>query len=418
MQLMILQGLALSFVSTAATSPSSPRALFKVFVYHEEALQSSGYANWDNHGCGVFRNSTQAAEFITFIRDPTNRVGMLSLDVQPLYKKSVQSTYFPQYDAIVAACTTAGIDIELMESNAVPGDSCKVNCPSVCNATPNSANDSCTPSYMDSFHSMAYTLLNRYKNASMGVSYDIEQSDPASVPPSRAPVWQALWNRIANFDVLAKASRAGSGAGTGIGAYTGYSFIRPAVWDFSSGGNDAMMRASRALDDQDFFSLLKTDFKQVELSGPNGIVAQLQFCKATKKAREEGEEGEEEEEVAVPTATAAGCKVVIGFETSAEDDSCTEYKTSKTSFVWGGGLPDGTRLSQWIEATLEPILVSLGIDPVADLATPPYFIEHHASFMSYVANANIPGRFPAANCTRATCTTCCPKQKHTSLCPK
>jgi len=177
-------------VCVAAAAPTSPRALFKLFVYHEEALQSSGYANWNNQGCGVFRNSTQAGELITFIRDPTNRVGMLSLDVQPLNKKSVQSTYFPQYDAIVAACTVAGIGIELMESNAVPGDSCQQNCPSVCQAKPNSANDSCTPSYMDAFHAVAYTLLNRYKNATMGVSYDIEQSDPASVPPSREIVWE------------------------------------------------------------------------------------------------------------------------------------------------------------------------------------------------------------------------------------
>ena len=107
-----------------------------------------------------------------------------------------------------------------------------------------------------------------------------------------------------------------------------------------------MMRASRALDDQTYFSALKTDFKAVELSGTNGIVAQLEFCKATKKARAEGGGGGRDD---APTATAAGCKVVIGFETSAEPNTCTEYKTSKTSFVWGGGLPDGTRLSQWIE---------------------------------------------------------------------
>ena len=128
----------------------------------------------------------------------------------------------------------------------------------------------------------------------------------------------------------------------------------------------------------------------------NGIVDQIKFC------QKEG----------------GGCKVVIGFETSAEDETCIDYARSTTSFVWGGGLPDGVRLSFWIENTLEPILVKLGIDLNNDLADPPFFIEHHASFMSYVANTKVAGRFPATNCTRATCTTCCPGQKHTKFCPK
>ena len=92
----------------------------------------------------------------------------------------------------------------------------------------------------------------------MGVSYDIEQSDPSSVPPSRLVVWDEMWMKIKKFDVLAQQSR----KGPNDGAWTGYSFIRPAVWDFSSGGNDTMMRASRALDDQDFFSSLRLIFKQ------------------------------------------------------------------------------------------------------------------------------------------------------------
>ena len=153
--------LLLAFSLAKATT--TPRALFKVFVYHEGALQSSGYANNDNLGCGVFRDATKASELIDFVTDPTNRVGLLALDVQPLMKSSAQPTYLPQYDAIVASCTMAGIGIELMESNAIPGDSCKTNCPESCAAIPSSSNDSCTPSYMDTFHATAYELINRCK---------------------------------------------------------------------------------------------------------------------------------------------------------------------------------------------------------------------------------------------------------------
>ena len=83
--------LLLAFSLAKATT--TPRALFKVFVYHEGALQSSGYANNDNLGCGVFRDATKASELIDFVTDPTNRVGLLALDVQPLMKSSAQPTY-------------------------------------------------------------------------------------------------------------------------------------------------------------------------------------------------------------------------------------------------------------------------------------------------------------------------------------
>ena len=85
--------LLLAFSLAKATT--TPRALFKVFVYHEGALQSSGYANNDNLGCGVFRDATKASELIDFVTDPTNRVGLLALDVQPLMKSSAQPTYLP-----------------------------------------------------------------------------------------------------------------------------------------------------------------------------------------------------------------------------------------------------------------------------------------------------------------------------------
>ena len=95
--------LLLAFSLAKATT--TPRALFKVFVYHEGALQSSGYANNDNLGCGVFRDATKASELIDFVTDPTNRVGLLALDVQPLMKSSAQPTYLPQYDAMQSLVT-------------------------------------------------------------------------------------------------------------------------------------------------------------------------------------------------------------------------------------------------------------------------------------------------------------------------
>ncbi len=47
-----------------ATSIAPPRRLFSVYVYHEEALQSSGYNNVDNLGCGVFTNASATTELV------------------------------------------------------------------------------------------------------------------------------------------------------------------------------------------------------------------------------------------------------------------------------------------------------------------------------------------------------------------
>ena len=95
---------------------------------------------------------------------------------------------------------------------------------------------------------------------------------------------------------------------------------------------------------------------------------------------------------------------------------CNRYKRCKTSFVWGGGLPAGTSLTEWIENTLEPTLeTQFGIVPSRDFDDPPYFIEHHASFMAYQANV-AKGSLPAPACDRIECTTCCPNQKHRTLC--
>ena len=61
---------------------------------------------------------------------------------------------------------------------------------------------------------------------------------------------------------------------------------------------------------------------------------------------------------------------------SAEDDTCTSYERSQTSFVWGGGLNGTANLTTWIEGELEPYLRSVGVDPERDFAAVPYYIEH------------------------------------------
>ena len=152
----------------------------------------------------------------------TNRVGMVKLDVQPLYKS--YDAVIGNYDTIVHGLAAAGVQIQFMESNAVPGDPCAGNCPDTCTATPGSAADSCTPSYMDAFHDMvAGRLFARYPALPLGVSYDVEQSSRTS--GDHTVVWAALVARINAFSSLAKHSR---GA-----LFTGYSVIRPAIWDFS-----------------------------------------------------------------------------------------------------------------------------------------------------------------------------------------
>lgn len=108
----------------------------------------------------------------------------------------------------------------------------------------------------------------------------------------------------------------------------------------------------------------------------------------------------------------------IGFETSAEDPECKTYARCKSSFVWGGGLSGSKSIVDWIEDTLEPALVKAGVDVGHDLAPVPYFLEHQASAMAYFANVKKGNVFPATSCYSADpdCITCCPNQKHHSLC--
>ena len=176
--------------------------------------------------------------------DPEHRVGLLKLDPQPLYKAAGWSAYVNLYDAIVLNATRAGIEVQFMESNAVPGDPCKDNCPDTCSAKPGSSSDSCTPSYMDAFHATVRKLFQRYKDVRLGVSYDVEQTTKGDF----SPVWDVLRGKIKNFAAEQAAAR-GS-------LWAGYSLIRPMI--FSYNDSTALMSTARSLDDQHYFSALNT----------------------------------------------------------------------------------------------------------------------------------------------------------------
>merc|ERR1711871_853586 len=159
--------------------------------------------------------------------------------------------------------------------------------------------------------------------------------------------------------------------------------------------SSTLMSNALSLDDQHYFSPLNTGWNSS--GGPilasNGIKDQVEFCKAAGRR----------------------CKIVMGFETSDEDPSCSTYRRSKSSFVWGGGLAGNYSIIDWIEGQLEPFLSASGIDVNKDFYSVPYFVEHQASFMAYLENVK-KGVFPATQCYRAACTTCCPNQKHKKLC--
>jgi hypothetical protein len=195
---------------------------------------------------------------------------MVKLDVQPLYKS--YDAVIGNYDTIVHGLAAAGVQIQFMESNAVPGDPCAANCPDTCTATPGSAADSCTPSYMDTFHGMLGRLFARYPALPLGVSYDVEQSSRTS--GDHTVVWAALVARINAFTSSSKHSR---GA-----LFTGYSVIRPAIWDFSL--NTTFLTQARSLDDQVYFSTATANWGQPGKGGPidrpDGIKAQLALCQA------------------------------------------------------------------------------------------------------------------------------------------
>ena len=127
-----------------------------MYVFAEETLLSSGYNNWDQLGCGVFTRPSRNAQFIQWFLNPENRVGQLKIDVVPLFKQ--WSKAIPLYDNIIHNATQAGIAIQFMESNSIPGDECANNCADTCKATGSGSDDSCTPSYMDDFHAMVSRL--------------------------------------------------------------------------------------------------------------------------------------------------------------------------------------------------------------------------------------------------------------------
>ena len=160
-----------------------------------------------------------------------------------------------------------------------------------------------------------------------------------------------------------------------------------------------MLGGAQTIDFMRYFSPLNPTWDGPDgvIRMTNGILDQIAFCKS---------------------AAGGGCKVQIGFETSAEDPECKTYARCKSSFVWGGGLSGSTSIVDWIEGTLEPALAKAGVDVAKDLARVPYFLEHQASAMAYFANVKKGNVFPATSCYTSDpdCVTCCPNQKHHSLC--
>ena len=369
--------------SLGADTTGVSQKLFGLFVYAEKTLASSGYLNWDELGCGVFSRADKTAQFIDFFKNSENRIGQLKLDVVPLFKQFDQ--LIPHYDSIIRNATQAGIEVRFMESNSIPGDECADNCADTCKISGGGPDDSCTPSYMDYFHNMVSRLLGRYSDVPLGVVYDIEQT----VEGDYTPVWSQIADKVASFEKSSAVIDHGSN-------WLGYSFVRPAGYKFSA--NKTMLGGSNTINFMRYFTPLDSNWDKDTgvIHMENGILDQIRFCKTM----------------------GGGCKVQIGFETSAEDPDCKTYARCKSSFVWGAGLSGSTSIIDWIENTLEPALVAAGVDVANDLATVPYFLEHQASAMAYFANVKKGNVFPATSCYSANpdCITCCPNQKHHSLC--
>jgi hypothetical protein len=369
-----------AFHSTASSSVSSTqRKLFGVYVYAEQTLASSGYNNWDQLGCGVFTKPARTDGFIQWFLNPDNRIGQLKIDVVPLFKHFETSILL--YDYIIHNATQAGIDVQFMESNSIPGDECANNCADTCKATGGGSDDSCTPSYMDYFHTMVSKLLTRYSDLSLSAVYDIEQTTSGNYEP----VWTQIATKVSSYenDAIKINSK-----------WKGYSFIRPAGYQFS--GDLTMLGGSQNINFMKYFTPLDPTWNLTNgvIHEENGILDQIKFCSSNH------------------------CKVQIGFETSAEDPQCKTYQRCKSSFVWGGGLGGSESIIHWIENILEPALIDAGVNIENDLSTVPYFLEHQASAMAYFANVQKGNIFPASSCyaADADCITCCSDQKHHSLC--
>lgn len=377
----------ISSTSLETVAAGGDRKLFSLFVYHERTLLSSGYQNWASSGCGVFTVPAKNVEFIEFFTDVENRIGELALDIVPLFKQ--YDLLVPLYDAIITNATAHGINIKLLESNLVPGDSCSANCPETCHAAPKSSNDSCTPSYMGTFHMFALKLFKRHPTTTFGLVYDIEQSE---TPSNYSEIWSTLVNTRSNF--VAKLDALGDNV-----SFSGFSVVRPSIK-----GHDEFspwISGAQTISHMNYFTPLPASPNWNDdlgpILGPQGsIKEEISFC---------------------ASAVGNNCSVQVGFETSAEAAACKTYQRCHSSFVWGGGLPNGTSLISWIENTLEPFMLKHNIDVRTSFDRVPYFIEHHASFMAYQMNIKKKA-FPASSCFRGEegCSTCCYQQKNKKVC--
>jgi len=367
----------LLFASTAAGS----QRLFGLTVFHESSLKSSGYNNGQQLGCGVFEHEAKTRQFISFASDPANSVGLVKLDLSHL------SSFVELYDMIVEELSAVGIRIQLLFSAAVPGDACALNCADYCNATIGSPNDSCTPYYLDSFHSTAASFMTRHPNISMGISYDID--DESYLDPSTSiPIWSDVWDRIERYGANMTATRS---------LWGGYSYMQP---DFTEGTNSTFLSGARSLDNQWFFTPSLKDWDVVNASlwtpmhttSNTGIVDQAKWCRSENRT----------------------CKITVGLQTSVE----VAHGYNNHSFVWGGGLPSNETMLDFVERSVLPQLVAHGINITTDLDDPPFFVDHQASFMAYMSNARS-GALPAPQCNKPKdpgCTSCCPQQKNKKLC--
>lgn len=326
------------------------------------------------------QNLRERKILLIFFINPDNRIGQLKIDVVPLFKN--WNTAITNYDSIIRNATANGISIQFMESNSIPGDECANNCPDTCKAKGGGTDDSCTPSYMDYFQTMVTRLLTRYSDIELSAVYDIEQTTAGNY----APVWEQIASKVAAYEKVAISSHGSK--------WLGYSFIRPAGYQFS--GDVTMLGGAKTINYMKYFSPLDPTWNTTTgvIHHENGILDQIKFCKLNH------------------------CQVQIGFETSAEDPDCKTYARCKSSFVWGGGLGGSESIIHWIENILEPALIQAGVDIANDLASVPYFLEHQASAMAYFANVKKGNVFPASTCYLADtdCVTCCADQKHHSLC--
>ena len=260
---MFISVLLLSLI-TQCTSVDS-RKLFGIYVYAEKTLASSGYNNWDQLGCGVFTRPTRNDQFIQWFLDPENRIGQLKIDVVPLFKEWNKAITL--YDHIIHNATQAGIEVQFMESNSIPGDECANNCADTCKATGGGSDDSCSPSYMDYFHTMVSRLLARYPTVPLSAVYDIEQTKAGSY----APVWEQIATKVATYETTATSIHGKN--------WDGYSFIRPAGYDFS--GDQKMLGGSKVINYMKYFTPLDPTWNLTSgvIHHSNGILDQINFCK-------------------------------------------------------------------------------------------------------------------------------------------